>query len=469
MQNPPLCSYYIAAIASVFGWSEPVLHLAFLFWAVLAILGSLALARRFCRDPLLPALLTLFTPVFLVSATSIMCDVMMFAFWSWALEFRLSGLDRQQWWRFFISAMLISGAALTKYFGIVLVPLLVVYTLVRDRRRIMNLVFLLVPLAVLSNYEFVTEEKYGRGLLTAAMSVSSSVSSATRPSQVAQLLMGLAFCGGCFIGTLFFTRMRAGIVLLGTALAVIVFAVAFKFLIVSWVYLDSSEAPVWLEGGLFATVGAGILTFGVVNFVRRKSPDALLLLLWIFGTFAFATFFNWSVTGRTFLPMAPAVSILTIQYWEERQTRSQSKYAALLAALALSMLIAVADYRQADCARAAARSYRDHYRAEANKIRFLGHWGFRYYMQQWGAKPFDRNNPKIDHGETIVGPFSDPNVNTVQVDQVSMRYESTLNSFPLISASSLGSGASFYSSFGGPLPWVINKIPPDRYYAITAK
>src|SRR5205807_1131597 len=189
MQNPPLCSYYIAAVASVFGWSEPVLHLAFLFWAVLAILGSLALARRFCRDPLLPALLTLFTPVFLVSATSIMCDVMMFAFWIWALEFWLSGLDRQQWWRFFISAMLISGAALTKYFGIVLVPLLVVYALVRDRQRAMNLVFLLIPLAVLSNYEFVTEEKYGRGLLTAAMNISSSVSSATRPSHVAQLLM----------------------------------------------------------------------------------------------------------------------------------------------------------------------------------------------------------------------------------------------------------------------------------------
>jgi 4-amino-4-deoxy-L-arabinose transferase-like glycosyltransferase len=469
MQNPPLCSYYIAAVARVFGWSEPILHLAFLFWAVLAILGTFALARRFCRDALLAALLTIFTPAFLVSATSMMCDVMMFAFWIWALEFWLSGLDRQQWWRFLVSAMLITAAALTKYFGIALVPLLVVYMLVRDRRRAMNLASLLIPLAVLSNYEFVTEEKYGRGLLTAAMNVSSSVSSATRPSHVAQLLMGLAFCGGCFIGTLFFTRLRTRIVLLGTALAVIVFAVAFKFLIVSWVYLESSEAPVWLEGGLFATVGAGILTCAVVNFVRKKSPDALLLLLWIVGTFAFATFFNWSVTGRTFLPMAPAVSILTIQYWEERQTRSRSKYAALLATLLLSMLIAVADYRQAECGRCAARSYRDRYLAEANKIRFLGHWGFQYYMQQWGATPFDRNRPKIDRGETVVGPFSDLNVKTVQVDQVSMRHESTFSSFPLISTSSLGSGASFYSSFGGPLPWVINKIPPDRYYTITAK
>lgn len=203
MQNPPLCSYYIAAIAAFFGWSELVLHLAFLFWAIISVLGTFAVARRFCREPLLVALFTLFTPVFLISATSVMCDVMMFAFWVWALEFWFAGLDRQQWWRFFVSAVLISGAALTKYFGIALVPLLVIHTLVRDRRRAINLAFLLIPLAVLSNYEFVTEEKYGRGLLTAAMAVSSSVSSATRPSHLAQLLMGLAFTGGCFIAHCF--------------------------------------------------------------------------------------------------------------------------------------------------------------------------------------------------------------------------------------------------------------------------
>jgi hypothetical protein len=41
---------------------------------------------------------------------------------------------------------------------------------------------------------------------------------------------------------------------------------------------------------------------------HQKSADALLLLLWIVGTFCFATFFNWSITARTFLPMGPAVA-----------------------------------------------------------------------------------------------------------------------------------------------------------------
>jgi len=39
------------------------------------------------RAPFIVALVTIFTPVFLVSATSVMCDVMMLALWLWALEF----------------------------------------------------------------------------------------------------------------------------------------------------------------------------------------------------------------------------------------------------------------------------------------------------------------------------------------------------------------------------------------------
>src|SRR6266403_5991439 len=49
MQNPPLCSYFIAAVSALFGSNEIALHLTFLFWAVAVVLGTFALARRFCR------------------------------------------------------------------------------------------------------------------------------------------------------------------------------------------------------------------------------------------------------------------------------------------------------------------------------------------------------------------------------------------------------------------------------------
>ena len=133
------------------------------------------------------------------------------------------------------------------------------------------------------------------------------------------------------------------------------------------------------------------------------------------------------------------------------------------------MLIAVADYRQANCGRTAARLYQERYGGETSQVCFLGHWGFQYYMQQWGAKAFDRTNPKVAPGEIIVGPFSDPNVAQVLVEKVLRRDELAFNTLPFLSTSALGTGASFYSSFGGPLPWVINKIPPERYFAVKTR
>jgi 4-amino-4-deoxy-L-arabinose transferase-like glycosyltransferase len=489
MQNPPLCSYYIAAAGSIFGWNEVSLHLAFLFWAIISVLGTFALAQRFCglkgraranpappqefrppdkranAAPFQAALFTLFTPIFLISGTTIMCDIMLLALWTWALEFWLAGLDRPQWWRFLVSAALVSAAALTKYFGIALVPLLAVYTLGRGRRFAICLAFLLIPLAVISNYELISEERYGHGLFSAAMMASSSISSATRPSHLAQLLMGLAFGGGCLISASFFAPLRRGKILLAGVIIFALFAVAFKFLIVSWVYLEGSEAAVCLEGAFFAAIAVGLLALAATNLVQQKNPEALLLTLWVCGTLAFATWFNWSITARTLLPMVPAVAILTVAQLEHVQKRGWVKYLPLFGAAILSMLIAAADYRQANCARTAARLYQRRFGAEANNVRFLGHWGFQYYMEQWGAKPFDRNNPQFVRGNILVGSFSDPNLAEVLAQKAVTLDETVLGVLPFIATSRLGTGASFYSSFGGPLPWIIKKIPPERYYA----
>ena len=50
MQNPPLCSYQIAAVGSIVGFGEVALHLAFLLPAMATVLGTFALARRLCQS-----------------------------------------------------------------------------------------------------------------------------------------------------------------------------------------------------------------------------------------------------------------------------------------------------------------------------------------------------------------------------------------------------------------------------------
>ncbi len=94
-KNPPLASYYIAAAASVVGWSERALHLVFLLPALAAVLGTHRLAQRFTRSPLVAAAATLLAPAFLVSASSVMCDTMMLALWLWAIIFWIEGLGSE--------------------------------------------------------------------------------------------------------------------------------------------------------------------------------------------------------------------------------------------------------------------------------------------------------------------------------------------------------------------------------------
>jgi hypothetical protein len=64
MENPPLASYYLALVGSVFGLTEVAGHLAFLVPALLAAFATFLLARRFCRDAVLAAAIATFTPVF---------------------------------------------------------------------------------------------------------------------------------------------------------------------------------------------------------------------------------------------------------------------------------------------------------------------------------------------------------------------------------------------------------------------
>lgn len=122
-QNPPLASYYLAVVGTIAGWSERALHLGFLIPTLGLVLGTYRLAQKFTRSAFLAVSCTLLTPGLLVSASSVMCDVMMLAIWIWAAIFWIEGLEKQRQFFLLLSASLISGAVLTKYFGLSLILL----------------------------------------------------------------------------------------------------------------------------------------------------------------------------------------------------------------------------------------------------------------------------------------------------------------------------------------------------------
>src|ERR1051326_5038115 len=82
--NPPLTSYYVALVMKIAGTSERALHLGFILPALAAVWGIFSMSRLYCRQPALATLIAIASPAFLLSSSTIMCDIPMLALWVWA-------------------------------------------------------------------------------------------------------------------------------------------------------------------------------------------------------------------------------------------------------------------------------------------------------------------------------------------------------------------------------------------------
>ena len=466
MQNPPLGSYYIAAVVAAAGWGETALHTAFLLPAVAAILGTHALARRFCPDAQTAALLTLFTPVFLVSATNVMCDVMLVAFWVWSIECWLKGLERREWWPFATAAFLAAGAVLTKYFGISVVPLLFAYTIARERRLRLHLFCLLIPVGATLGYELWTQSVYGHGLFGNAMIYLRDVGATVKTPFSIRLLTGCSFVGGCLISSVCFFRVRRLRNAIWTSAVLAVGFLSFWSLISTSALSPGNALAVRFEGGIFAAVGAVIVTLALLDFYRARDAESLLLSLWILGTLGFSAFLNWSITARTILPAAPAVAILVMRHvGRQAPGFARANYWRLGGAAAISMLVAFADYRQAGIGRSAARHFRQRFHALEGKVSFQSHWGFQWYMQRWGATPVAREQA-FSPGNVVVIPSDNADPIALSREAVASVGKLRLPLAPMLSTFAPGTGAGFYSSVRGPVPWMIGRVAPVEWEAV---
>jgi len=478
MQNPPLSSYYMALAATFLGWSELAMHGAFLVPAVAAILGTFFLARRFCDSPLLAALLTLFTPVFLVSATGVMCDVWLLALWVWSVESWLRGLERRSYRFLLLASVLAAAATLAKYFGASLLPLLAAYTLVRDRRFTYRLLFLLIPVTVIIMYEVMTKAKYDEGLFSHAMIYSWKVRTSAEKHLFAQFFIGLSFTGGCLFPAVFYAPfLKSRRVLVGGVAIFVALLLLFYFGIRRGD--ATSGIAVTAEGALFATIGIGILALAVTDLAQRRAADSVLLSLWVIGTFFFAAIMNWSITSRTLLPMAPAVMILLLRRFNASGASiGRTLWWPLLPAALISLLVTTADYKGASTARLASSYFQNRFRTEPGTVWFEGHWGFQYYMEQWRAKPVDleqlrakpvdENERGIVSGDLIVIPMNNTNISRTLPASTGRPEQVNFPQF-LLATMSTKTGAGFYSSMWGPSPWAFARIPPEPYLVFRVK
>jgi 4-amino-4-deoxy-L-arabinose transferase-like glycosyltransferase len=474
-KNPPLASYFLALAGRILGWSEPALHLSFLVPAAAAIAGTYRLARRVSPRPLLAAMATLAAPVFLVSSTNVMSDTPLLAFWVWALLLWIEGLDRDSAGRLLAASFLAAAAALTKYFGMSLIPLMALYALLRRSRRALWLPPLLVPLAVLAGYHAWTRQLYGRGLLLDSAAYAAGLGAFFRSHGYAagtRFLSGLVFTGGCALPALllapFLWSRRALLALAAAALAI---GLAYP---AGWrsgplaEYAAGWSALVWVHAGLFAAGGISVLALCADDLRARRDPDSVLLALWVSGTFLFAAVVNWDVTGRSILPLAPAAAILLARRLGPSAGSGPGPewkaWGPVALAGAIALLVARGDASFAGTQRTGAIAIRRMADAEGvATVWYSGHWGFQYYMDAAGGRPLEIGLSPLKPGDWVAIPVNNTNRIDFPGEMLAGTRTVSVGNDALAATMVRADGAGFYASIFGPLPFRLGPVTPDRF------
>jgi 4-amino-4-deoxy-L-arabinose transferase-like glycosyltransferase len=472
--NPPLASYLIALASLIGGWSEWSLHSAFALVAAAAAAGCWFLAARFCRHPTTAALVAVLSPVFLVSATTVMCDTMLLAFWVWSLYCLERGLEEKRPGFYWLAGVLAGLATLTKFPGLALCPLFVAYALVRHRRLGWWVVAPALPVLTVAAYEWYTHALYGRGLFTAAMAYTAQFRTIHPPNPLDKFSNGVVFLGGCYLPALFYApwlRLRCVAVYLPVAFLAVgilipAFAPAYHALVLppdhGFAFVAFAQMEVFILAGVF------VLALLVLDCLERRDEGSLLLALWAGGIFVFSAGFNWTVNGRSLLPMAPAVGLLLARRIElgiplTIRGEWRSSVIPAVAAAMVSLCVVAADCHAANKSRRDAAALWGRYSHPRTTLWFEGHWGLQYYLEGLGAMAADITKPAFGPDDLFILPNHQSNVYPPLPGAAKLVEVSGNPGGWQLTTFSTETGVSFYAANLGPLPFAVALREPDRY------
>jgi hypothetical protein len=221
---------------------------------------------------------------------------------------------------------------------------------------------------------------------------------------------------------------------------------------------------------LFIGCGLSALALAYTDWRRNRSAGSLLLLLWVLGTWMFASFVNWTVNVRSVLPMIPAVGILLGRRLEAcgnfaGRLQMAKLVVPLVVSAAAALWVTWADARLANSAREAAQYVRDHLSKPGINVSFEGHWGFQYYMQAYQFQPIDFRDFHVGNGDLIVIPnnSSYAEVQSMPSKFVASRGVLTLPVKTGMTTMSVDWGSGFYSDALGPLPYSFGRGLAEYY------
>ena len=465
--------YLLAAALSVSGGGEWATRLLLLPFDLAAAAALFLLAARFLRRPLLPVLLVLASPPYLINMGHLMPEKLCAAFGFWGLLLLLRGLDEGRRGPLAGSAVLLAAAIMSKYHAVLF--LLPAAWLCFSRRgpapAAGYLAAALAPLAALLGWDLVT----GGAVLKVIRALTALGNASLWSGPVHTLRSLLAFTGGCALAAAVWAAL---LLRRRTKTLLLVLAASGALFLPAWDAASGVSALDRLTGAAFAA--GGLLCFFVLTRREPRRPGRSLWLSWALGVVVLELFLYWGVLARVVMFLVPPLVFGLAEAleasWEERPLRRLCAL-SLAGTLVLSLSLAAVDFRYAGAQKAfAAQVERDH---SGKTLWFTGSWGLRHYLEKAGARPVRNASGAWDEvgpGDVVV--FSRVNANRptpanvflegrLQAARVDSRVPLRLMSGWGAPAAASGSQAGFYSNGWGFLPFALSLEPVDEFLIRT--
>lgn len=462
MLNPPLTSYYLAIVGSLFGWSEISLHLGMLVAHVLTAVGIYRLACQLTLYPVIASFAAVLTPVFLVSSTQVMCDVMTLGFLVWSMSLWIDGVRKECWGRLLAGAVLASFCGLTKYFGASVVPLLLLYSILARPKQWIAYMLVAIPIVVLVAYELNYRRMYGLSPMEESGKFSEWTWWKRKMEVLPTMMTALSFVGGGVaapgIFALIYRPARAVIwmaVVGGGALGLVfLFDRIYDLQLAATQGLPRSVA---FQMAIFLSVAIYLLLLAMKQLFQRRSAESAVLAALTLGTLAFSGYVNWIVNGRSILPIAVAGGLLVgreLEQWREAGLDQPWRWQLSLGLCALlALLVTVSDYMVARSEKVVAEAVVHAVGPNKDRLWFEGYWGYKYYMRELGVREIDACSTLLHHGDLFTMPANQGLEFRIPSPFLRQVYIAEAPLFPLVSTMSVRHSAGFYASFFGRLPY----------------
>ena len=421
--NPPGAGYYIALIIFLFGASEKIIHASYILFSLISVFSMYFLAKRFTpldskhltgftKFPFVSALLLLLSPIYIVMAHTIMPDLPLAAFFLLSVTLFIYGSDQENMLLLILSGIAASIAIMLRYNGLCIIPILLLYYLSHfDKNKKWTIIILLFPLGIFVAWNLFTKIAYGNSHFLTHIVFQNYLGQLDLKTAITHLVPHLSYLGGGTIFFLFFlapffhkSRINKIIfIILGTY----IFFTAFHLReSLNYDYTHILLAAFFLFSILYFLL-ASVTEITITFFLKKRIlADETFLLLWIIGILVMQNSGVHSA-AKYMITAIPPLIILVMR--NECLVRFKGAYLNVVICVILfstaitGVVTAIADYEFAGINRKIADYCANNIEVkENNTIWFLGHWGFQYYMEEKGFKPYERNSNEPKRGDFLV-------------------------------------------------------------------